>query len=170
MSVLKVLIFPDQRLRTVAKPVRTVNEEIKKLVNDLQETMYKGRGIGLSATQVNIHKRIMVIDVSPEKDSPLTLINPEINIIEPKEKKINEEGCLSVPGFYEEVERPSKINVIALNEEGKKITIKAEGLLAVAIQHEMEHLDGITLLDKVSKLKRDIYLRKIKKFKRKIKR
>ena len=89
MSVLKVLIFPDQRLRTVAKPVRTVNEEIKKLVNDLQETMYKGRGIGLSATQVNIHKRIMVIDVSPEKDSPLTLINPEIYIIEPKEKKIN---------------------------------------------------------------------------------
>ena len=166
MSVLKVLIFPDQRLRTVAKPVRTVNEEIKKLVNDLQETMYKGRGIGLSATQVNIHKRIMVIDVSPEKDSPLTLINPEINIIEPKEKKINEEGCLSVPGFYEEVERPSKINVIALNEEGKKITIKAEGLLAVAIQHEMDHLEGRIFLDYLSNLKRQIIRKKlIKSFK-----
>ena len=163
MSVLKVLIFPDQRLRTVAKPVRTVNEEIKKLVNDLQETMYKGRGIGLSATQVNIHKRIMVIDVSPEKDSPLTLINPEIYIIEPKEKKISEEGCLSVPGFYEEVERPSKINVIALNEEGKKITIKAEGLLAVAIQHEMDHLEGRIFLDYLSNLKRQIIRKKLMK-------
>ena len=163
MSVLKVLIFPDQRLRTVAKPVRTINEGIKKLVNDLQETMYKGRGIGLSATQVNIHKRIMVIDVSPEKDSPLTLINPEINIIEPKEKKINEEGCLSVPGFYEEVERPSKINVIALNEEGKKITIKAEGLLAVAIQHEMDHLEGRIFLDYLSNLKRQIIRKKLMK-------
>ena len=163
MSVLKVLIFPDQRLRTVAKPVRTINEGIKKLVNDLQETMYKGRGIGLSATQVNIHKRIMVIDVSPEKDSPLTLINPEINIIEPKEKKISEEGCLSVPGFYEEVERPSKINVIALNEEGKKITIKAEGLLAVAIQHEMDHLEGRIFLDYLSNLKRQIIRKKLMK-------
>jgi peptide deformylase len=163
MSVLKVLIFPDQRLRTVAKPVRTINEGIKKLVNDLQETMYKGRGIGLSATQVNIHKRIMVIDVSPEKDSPLTLINPEINIIEPKEKKISEEGCLSVPGFYEEVERPSKINVIALNEEGQKINIKAEGLLAVAIQHEMDHLEGRIFLDYLSNLKRQIIRKKLMK-------
>ena len=161
MSVLKVLIFPDQRLRTVAKPVRTIDEGIKKLVNDLQETMYKGRGIGLSATQVNIHKRIMVIDVSPEKDSPLTLINPEINIIE--EKKINEEGCLSVPGFYEEVERPSKINVIALNEEGRKINIKAEGLLAVAIQHEMDHLEGRIFLDYLSNLKRQIIRKKLMK-------
>ena len=163
MSVLKVLIFPDQRLRTVAKPVKTVNEGIKKLVTDLQETMYKGKGIGLSATQVNIHKRIMVIDVSPEKDSPLTLINPEIKIIEPEEKKISEEGCLSVPGFYEEVERPSKIDVIALNEEGQKINIKAEGLLAVAIQHEMDHLEGRIFLDYLSNLKRQIIRKKLMK-------
>ena len=105
----------------------------------------------------------MVIDVSPEKDSPLTLINPEINIIEPKEKKINEEGCLSVPGFYEEVERPSKINVIALNEEGGKINIKAEGLLAVAIQHEMDHLEGRIFLDYLSNLKRQIIRKKLMK-------
>ena len=163
MSVLKVLIFPDQRLRTVAKPVKTVNEGIKKLVTDLQETMYKGKGIGLSATQVNIHKRIMVIDVSPEKDSLLTIINPEIKIIEPKEKKISEEGCLSVPGFYEEVERPSKIDVIALNEEGQKINIKAEGLLAVAIQHEMDHLEGRIFLDYLSNLKRQIIRKKLMK-------
>ena len=163
MSVLKVLIFPDQRLRTVAKPVKTVNEGIKKLVTDLQETMYKGKGIGLSATQVNIHKRIMVIDVSPEKDSPLTLINPEINIIEPKEKKISEEGCLSFPGFYEEVERPSKIDVIALNEKEHEINIKAEGLLAVAIQHEMDHLEGRIFLDYLSNLKRQIIRKKLMK-------
>ena len=163
MSVLKVLIFPDQRLRTVAKPVKAVNEGIKKLVKDLHETMYKGGGIGLSATQVNIHKRIMVIDVSPEKDSPLTLINPEIKIIEPEEKKISEEGCLSVPGFYEEVERPSKIDVIALNEEGQKINIKAEGLLAVAIQHEMDHLEGRIFLDYLSNLKRQIIRKKLMK-------
>jgi len=163
MSVLKVLIFPDQRLRTVAKPVKTVNEGIKKLVTDLQETMYKGKGIGLSATQVNIHKRIMVIDVSPEKDSPLTLINPEIKIIEPEEKKISEEGCLSVPGFYEEVERPSKIDVIALNEKEHEINIKAEGLLAVAIQHEMDHLEGRIFLDYLSNLKRQIIRKKLMK-------
>ena len=153
MAVLKILIFPDQRLRTVAKEVLVIDDEIKTLVSNLLETMYEGKGIGLSATQVNIHKRILVVDVSDEKDSPLILINPKIKVLD-KEEKIYSEGCLSVPGFFEEVSRPSEINITALNLEGERFTIQAADLLAVAIQHEMDHLDGKIFVDFLSNLKR----------------
>ncbi len=153
MAVLKILIFPDQRLRTVAKEVLVIDGEIKTLVSNLLETMYEGNGIGLSATQVNIHKRILVVDVSEEKDSPLVLINPKIKVLN-KEEKIYSEGCLSVPGFFEEVSRPSEINITALNLEGERFTIMATDLLAVAVQHEMDHLDGKIFLDFLSNLKR----------------
>jgi len=161
MSVLKILIFPDQRLRTVAKPVQEINEQIKKLVTDLQETMYNGNGIGLSATQVNVHKRIMVIDISEEKNSPHILINPKIEMMNPIERVVHGEGCLSVPGFYEEVERPSNILVNALDLEGKEFSIKAKGLLSVAIQHEMDHLEGKIFLDYLSNVKRQIIRKKL---------
>tara|TARA_B100001167_G_C16772679_1_gene308403 strand:+ start:992 stop:1501 length:510 start_codon:yes stop_codon:yes gene_type:complete len=161
MSVLKILIFPDQRLRTVAKPVQQINKKIKKLVADLQETMYNGNGIGLSATQVNVHKRIMVIDISEEKNSPHILINPKIEMMNPIERVVHGEGCLSVPGFYEEVERPSNILVNALDLEGKEFSIKAKGLLSVAIQHEMDHLEGKIFLDYLSNVKRQIIRKKL---------
>ena len=153
MAVLKILIFPDQRLRTVAKEVLVIDDEIKALVSNLLETMYEGNGIGLSATQVNIHKRILVVDVTDEKDSPLVLINPKIKVLN-KEEKIYSEGCLSVPGFFEEVSRPSEINITALNLEGERFTIMATDLLAVAVQHEMDHLDGKIFVDFLSNLKR----------------
>ena len=153
MAVLKILIFPDQRLRTVAKEVLVIDDEIKTLVSNLLETMYEGKGIGLSATQANIHKRILVVDVSDEKDSPLILINPKIEVLN-KEEKIYGEGCLSVPGFFEEVSRPSEINITALNLEGERFTIMAADLLALAVQHEMDHLDGKIFVDFLSNLKR----------------
>ena len=153
MAVLKILIFPDQRLRTVAKEVLVIDDEIKALVSNLLETMYEGNGIGLSATQVNIHKRILVVDITDEKDSPLVLINPKIKVLN-KEEKIYSEGCLSVPGFFEEVSRPSEINITALNIEGERFTIMATDLLAVAVQHEMDHLDGKIFVDFLSNLKR----------------
>ena len=153
MAVLKILIFPDQRLRTVAKEVLVIDDEIKALVSNLLETMYEGNGIGLSATQVNIHKRILVVDITDEKDSPLVLINPKIKVLN-KEEKIYSEGCLSVPGFFEEVSRPSEINIKALNLEGERFTIMATDLLAVAVQHEMDHLDGKIFVDFLSNLKR----------------
>ena len=162
MAVLKILIFPDQRLRTVAKEVLVIDDEIKALVSNLLETMYEGNGIGLSATQVNIHKRILVVDVSEEKDSPLVLINPKIKVLN-KEEKIYSEGCLSVPGFFEEVSRPSEINITALNLEGERFTIMATDLLAVAVQHEMDHLDGKIFVDFLSNLKRQTIKRKLLK-------
>lgn len=162
MAVLKILIFPDQRLRTVAKEVLVIDDEIKTLVSNLLETMYEGNGIGLSATQVNIHKRILVVDVSEEKDSPLVLINPKIKVLN-KEEKIYSEGCLSVPGFFEEVSRPSEINITALNIEGERFTIMATDLLAVAVQHEMDHLDGKIFVDFLSNLKRQTIKRKLLK-------
>ena len=162
MAVLKILIFPDQRLRTVAKEVLVIDDEIKTLVSNLLETMYEGNGIGLSATQVNIHKRILVVDVSEEKDSPLVLINPKIKVLN-KEEKIYSEGCLSVPGFFEEVSRPSEINITALNLEGERFTIMAADLLAVAVQHEMDHLDGKIFVDFLSNLKRQTIKSKLLK-------
>ena len=153
MAVLKILIFPDQRLRTIAKEILVIDDEIKALASNLLETMYEGKGIGLSATQANIHKRILVVDVSEEKDSPLILINPKIEVLN-EEEEVSSEGCLSVPGFFEEVSRPSEINITALNLEGEKFTIVATGLLAVAVQHEMDHLDGKIFVDFLSNLKR----------------
>ena len=165
MALLKILIFPDQRLRTVAKDVLDINEEIKTLCNDLLETMYEGKGIGLSATQVNIHKRILVVDVSEEKDSPMIFINPSVEVLG-QEKKIYGEGCLSVPGFFEDVSRPAKIKITALNLDGEKFSMEAEGLLAVAVQHEMDHLDGKIFVDFLSNLKRQRIKQKLIKISR----
>tara|TARA_B100001123_G_scaffold242906_1_gene271582 strand:+ start:716 stop:1222 length:507 start_codon:yes stop_codon:yes gene_type:complete len=165
MAVLKILIFPDQRLRTVAKPVLDINKEIKALSNDLLETMYEGNGIGLSATQVNIHKRILVVDVSEKKDSPLIFINPAVEVLG-QEQKTYGEGCLSVPGFFEDVSRPAKIRITALNLSGKEFFMEAEGLLAVAVQHEMDHLDGKIFVDFLSNLKRQRIKQKLIKISR----
>ena len=162
MAVLKILIFPDQRLRTKAKEILVIDDEIKALASNLLETMYEGKGIGLSATQANIHKRILVVDVSEEKDSPLILINPKIEVLN-EEEEVSSEGCLSVPGFFEEVSRPSEISITALNLEGEKFTIVATGLLAVAVQHEMDHLDGKIFVDFLSNLKRQTIKRKLLK-------
>ena len=162
MTVLKILIFPDQRLRTIAKEILVIDDEIKALASNLLETMYEGKGIGLSATQANIHKRILVVDVSEEKDSPLILINPKIEVLN-EEEEVSSEGCLSVPGFFEEVSRPSEINITALNLEGEKFTIVATGLLAVAVQHEMDHLDGKIFVDFLSNLKRQRIKKKLLK-------
>ena len=165
MAVLKILIFPDQRLRTVAKAVLDIDEEIKALSNDLLETMYEGNGIGLSATQVNIHKRVLVVDVSEEKDSPMIFINPSVEVLG-QEKKTYGEGCLSVTGFFEDVSRPAKIKITAQNLDGEKFSIEAEGLLAVAIQHEMDHLDGKIFVDFLSNLKRQRIKQKLIKISR----
>ena len=165
MAVLKILIFPDQRLRTVAKEVLDINEEVKTLSKDLLETMYSGDGIGLSATQVNIHRRILVVDVSEEKDSPMIFINPSVEVLG-QEKKIYGEGCLSVPGFFEEVSRPAKIKITAQNLDGEKFSLEAEGLLAVAVQHEMDHLDGKIFVDFLSNLKRQRIKQKLIKISR----
>ena len=165
MAVLKILIFPDQRLRTVAKEVLDINEEVKNLCNDLLETMYEGNGIGLSATQVNIHKRILVVDVSEEKDSPMIFINPSVEVLG-QEEKIYGEGCLSVPGFFEDVSRPAKIKITALNLDGEEFSIEAEDLLAVAVQHEMDHLDGKIFVDFLSNLKRQRIKQKLIKISR----
>ena len=165
MAVLKILIFPDQRLRTIAKEILVIDDEVKALASNLLETMYEGKGIGLSATQANIHKRILVVDVSDEKDSPLILINPKIEVLN-EEEEIYSEGCLSVPGFFEEVSRPSEISITALNLEGEKFTIVATNLLAVAVQHEMDHLDGKIFVDFLSNLKRQRIKKKLLKISR----
>jgi peptide deformylase len=149
-------------LRTIAKEILVIDDEIKALASNLLETMYEGKGIGLSATQANIHKRILVVDVSDEKDSPLILINPKIEVLN-EEEEVSSEGCLSVPGFFEEVSRPSEISITALNLEGEKLTIVATGLLAVAVQHEMDHLDGKIFVDFLSNLKRQRIKKKLLK-------
>ena len=163
MALLKILIFPDPRLRTVAKSVDVVDDSIKKLTQDMLETMYQGSGIGLAATQVNIHKRIIVLDISETKDEPLILINPEIKkIIDPNEK-IFSEGCLSVPGFYEELKRPSSVEISYLNIDGERKLLLANDLLAVVIQHEMDHLDGKMMVDFISNIKREMIRKKLLK-------
>tara|TARA_B100000513_G_scaffold76308_1_gene30831 strand:- start:43 stop:546 length:504 start_codon:yes stop_codon:yes gene_type:complete len=165
MALLKILIFPDPRLRTVAKTVEVVDDSIKKLAQDMLETMYQGSGIGLAATQVNVHKRVIVLDISESKDEPLILINPEIiKIIDPN-KKIFSEGCLSVPGFYEELKRPSSVEISYLDIDGKRNLLLANDLLAVVIQHEMDHLDGKMMVDFISNIKREMIRKKLLKAK-----
>ncbi|MDA9801621.1 peptide deformylase [Candidatus Pseudothioglobus singularis] len=149
--ILEILKYPDKRLRTVAKPVENVNSEIKKQVKDMFETMYDAPGIGLAATQVNFHQRLIVIDISDECNQPLCLINPEI--IEKNGEIEWEEGCLSVPNYYESVKRANEIKVSTLNELGQSVEIDANEMLAVCIQHEMDHLNGILFVDHLSKLK-----------------
>jgi peptide deformylase len=154
MALLPILCYPDPRLHTVAKPVQAVDARVRQLVADMLETMYDASGIGLAATQVDAHERIVVIDVSEERNQPLVLINPEIVWASP-ETQINEEGCLSVPGIYDGVERSSRVRVSALDEKGESRTIEAEGLLAVCIQHEMDHLLGKVFVEYLSPLKRN---------------
>jgi peptide deformylase len=154
MALLPILCFPDPKLHTVARPVPAVDGRIKALVADMLETMYDAEGIGLAATQVDVHERLIVIDVSGERNAPLVLINPEITWAS-EEKQVNEEGCLSVPGIYDGVERSSSVKVSALDENGKPRTIEAEGLLAVCIQHEMDHLLGKVFVEYLSPLKRN---------------
>lgn len=161
MGILTILEFPDERLRKKAIVVKEVDEKIRKLLDDMLETMYESRGVGLAATQVDFHKRIVVIDVSEEKDAPLFLINPEI--VEKDGVKESEEGCLSVPGFFEKVTRAEHIRVRALNREGKSFEFEATELLAVCVQHEMDHLDGKLFVDHISSLKRQRIKKKLEK-------
>ncbi|VAW66315.1 Peptide deformylase [hydrothermal vent metagenome] len=161
MPLLEILKFPDDRLRTKAKPVDVVTDEIKQLVDDMFETMYAAPGIGLAATQVNVHLRVVVIDVSAEKDEPLCLINPVITAKDGVEE--HEEGCLSVPGIYETVERAERIEFKALNREGDAFTMDADDLLAVCVQHELDHLEGKLFVDYLSSLKRNRIKKKLEK-------
>lgn len=161
MALLDILEFPDPRLRTKAKPVTKVDDKIRKLTDDMLETMYAAPGIGLAATQVNVHQRVVVIDISEDKSQPLVLINPEFEVIEGEQQY--DEGCLSVPGFYETVTRAEKIRVKALNRDGEPFEFEADGLLSVCIQHELDHLDGKLFVDHISKLKRDRIRKKLEK-------
>jgi peptide deformylase len=162
MAQLTILHFPDPRLRTHAKPVLQVDDRIRKLVDDMFETMYEAPGVGLAATQVNVHEQIIVIDVSENRDQPLIFINPKIQVLD--ETLFDyEEGCLSVPGFYEKITRPRHVRVSALDREGKVFTIEPEGLLAVCIQHECDHLNGKLFVDYLSNLKRQRIRAKLEK-------
>jgi peptide deformylase len=154
MALLNILCYPDPRLHTVARPVQAVDARIKALIADMTETMYEADGIGLAATQVDVHERVVVIDVSAERNDPLVLVNPEITWAS-EEKQVNDEGCLSVPGVYDGIERSSAIKVSALDGDGRQRTIEAEGLLAVCIQHEMDHLLGKVFVEYLSPLKRN---------------
>jgi len=161
MPLLEILKFPDDRLRTKARPVEAVTDEIKQLVDDMFETMYAAPGIGLAATQVNVHQRIVVIDVSPGKDEPLCLINPVIIAKDGIEQ--HEEGCLSVPGIYETVERAEHIVFKALNREGEEYQMDVDDLLAICVQHELDHLEGKLFVDYLSPLKRNRIKKKLEK-------
>jgi peptide deformylase len=162
MALLNILNYPDKRLHKVAKPVEVVNDRIRKLVADMAETMYGAPGVGLAATQVDAHERVIVIDVSDTHDQLQVFINPEI-LWASDEKKDNEEGCLSVPGIYDFVERPERVRVRALNEKGETYEIDCEGLLAVCIQHEMDHLMGRVFVEYLSPLKQTRIRGKMKK-------
>ncbi|WP_127478717.1 peptide deformylase [Sulfurivermis fontis] len=164
MAILNILHFPDPRLRTRAAPVSQVDDGIRRLVDDMFDTMYDAPGIGLAATQVNVHQRVIVIDVSEEKNEPRVFINPEIISRDGVERM--DEGCLSVPGVYETVERAEKVTVRALNRDGQPFELEADGLLAVCIQHEMDHLEGKLFVDYLSSLKRERIRKKLEKLRR----
>ncbi|WP_283147789.1 peptide deformylase [Silvimonas soli] len=166
MAILNILHYPDERLHTIAKPVTVFDAKLQQLINDMAETMYAAPGIGLAATQVNVHERLIVIDISESKDDLIVLINPRILEMDGKTK--SEEGCLSVPGIYEEVDRAEHIKVSAQDRNGKEISIDASGLLAVCIQHEMDHLEGKIFVEKLSRLKLTRIIQKLKKNERKI--
>jgi len=164
MAKLEILEFPDPRLRTLAAPVEQVDDALRALIDDMFETMYEAPGIGLAASQVDVHKRLLVLDVSEEKDAPLVLINPEI--LERSGEQVCQEGCLSVPGVYAEVSRADTIRVRALDRDGERFELQADGLLAVCIQHEMDHLDGKLFVDHLSMLKREMLKKKLAKIRR----
>ena len=162
MTVLDILRYPDARLHKVAKPVEKVDDDIRRLVDDMAETMYAAPGIGLAATQVDVHLRVVVIDVSEERNDLRVFINPEI-VTKSEESKVYEEGCLSVPGIYDEVERPDRVTVRALDRDGTPFTLEADGLLAVCIQHEIDHLDGKVFVQYLSRLKQSRIRAKLSK-------
>lgn len=164
MAILKILQYPDERLHKVARTVSAVTGATRKLVSDMAETMYAAPGVGLAATQVDVHERIIVVDISETHDHLLVLINPEI--LSSSGNAVHEEGCLSVPGIYEDVERPEKITVRALNEHGEPFTLDADGLLATCIQHEMDHLIGKVFVEYLSPLKQSRIRAKLKKRRR----
>lgn len=164
-DTLPILRYPDPRLHTVAQPVAAVDERIRALIPRMLATMYEANGIGLAATQVDIHERLIVIDVSESRDQPLVLINPVIEWASPETRK-GEEGCLSVPGIYADVDRADRVRVEAVDVDGQPFVIEADGLLAVCIQHEMDHLAGKLFVDYLSPLKRDLVRRKLEKQRR----
>ncbi|MEJ6766556.1 MAG: peptide deformylase [Methylophilales bacterium] len=159
MTILNILKYPDQRLYTIANEVKVVNSKIKKLISDMAETMYSAPGIGLAATQVDVHQRIIVIDITEDKNNLLVLINPRL--LEKRGEETNQEGCLSVPEIFEKVKRAEWIKVSALDENGKKFELEAEGLLAVCIQHEVDHLLGKVFVDYLSNLKKNRIKKKL---------
>lgn len=154
MAIRKILKFPDQDLRIKAKPVETFDEELKTLTDDMFETMHAANGVGLAATQIGVAKQVAVIDISPEKNEPLVIVNPAIQILDPSKTEDYDEGCLSVPGFFEKISRPSDIKLTYQDLNGKKQEIKPEGLLTKVVQHELDHLNGRLFVDHISELKR----------------
>ncbi len=164
MALLNILHYPDPRLRTKAKAVTEFDSHLKTLISDMFETMYEAPGIGLAATQVNVHQRLLVMDVSEEKNEPKVLINPEILVSEGDEEM--DEGCLSVPGYYETVRRAEKVTVRAQDADGEFFELSADGLEAVCIQHEIDHLEGKLFVDYISRLKRDRIRKKLEKLKK----
>ncbi|RTZ73475.1 MAG: peptide deformylase [Gammaproteobacteria bacterium] len=161
MAILEILKFPDPRLRNHAKPVKQVDARIRQLAEDMLETMYDAPGIGLAATQVGVAKQLIVVDISEERDQPLVLINPEV--VEREGEEEMEEGCLSVPGFYEKVKRAERVRIRALDREGEPLEMELDGLLAVCVQHEIDHLHGKLFVDYLSKLKRERIRKKLEK-------
>ncbi len=162
MAILEILEFPDPRLRTIAKPVDQVDNKLRRLIDDMFETMYEAPGIGLAATQINVHTQLIVMDISEDKTEPLVFINPDIEILDDEPSEYDE-GCLSVPGFYETVSRPRRIRVQAIGRDGESFELIAEGLLATCIQHEMDHLNGKLFVDYLSTLKRQRIRSKLEK-------
>jgi len=164
MTKLVILEYPDPRLRQTAEPVQVVDDALRRFADDLLETMYACKGVGLAATQVDVHKRLLVVDVSEERNQPLLFINPEI--LSAEELTSAEEGCLSVPGIYDKVKRPARVRVRALGRDGLPFELDAEGLLAVCIQHEMDHLEGKLFVDYLSELKRQLIRKRLQKERR----
>lgn len=162
MAVLEILEFPDPRLRTRAKPLATVTDATRALIDDMLETMYAAPGIGLAATQVNVHQRLLVMDVSEDKSQPQVFINPELRVLDPELGEYDE-GCLSVPGFYETVTRPQRVEVSALDRDGNAFTCELDGLAAICLQHEIDHLNGKLFVDYLSPLKRQRIRKKLEK-------
>ncbi len=154
MAIRKILKFPDQDLRIKAKPVESFDDELKTLTDDMFETMHSVNGIGLAATQIGVAKQVAVIDISPEKNKPLVIVNPTIQILDPSKTEDYDEGCLSIPGFFEKISRPSDIKLTFQDLNGKKQEIKPEGLLTKVVQHELDHLNGRLFVDHISELKR----------------
>ena len=162
MAKLPILEYPNERLRNRAAPVETVDDEVRRLVDDMLETMYDARGIGLAATQVDVHRRVIVMDVSDDRTSPLVLINPEVAPIG-EEREPMQEGCLSIPEYYADVPRALRVHLKALDRDGQPYELEADGLLAHCIQHEHDHLEGVLFVDYLSPLKRDRVMKKMQK-------